>query len=309
MGPGLVESLIRYSINNEDREFLDFVRSSNSNGRWLISSDFCMDDPTYSTRTCAVSLIPLDEHPQDISDRIKLAIPKDLKKTKSVDPRTIEVFKDRRMFHFVFILEGHRNIISTGDEPAKLAAIRSYISGMVDALKRMNCPSDILKPFKKLLQESKANNFNYSLFSDMVAVSAILSFISAALIRHGASLIGLFPDRDRMTEWCDAIYSDLVNLYVGGVLELVDNKKYAYEIKRAAITNGQGKGAWFDSFVRLPDYLAGVVAGWDVDTNTISSDKRATVFMENIVDAKNIIVLRLLFDGELHLERVVANRR
>lgn len=308
MGPGLTEALIRYSINNEDAGFLDFIRNSKSNGRWLVSSDFCLNDKTYLTRSCAVSLIPLDEHPQDISDRIKLAIPKDLKKTKNVEPRTIETFKDPRMFHFVFILDGHRNIISTGDESAKLEAARNYVTDMVGSLKRMNCPPAILKPFKKLLQESKAKGFNYSLLSDIVAVSAILSFISAALVRQGAELIGLFPDRDRITEWCDAIYSDLVQLYVGGVLELVDSKKYAYEIKRAT-TNKQGGEAWFDSLVRLPDYLAGVVAGWDVDRNSINGDKRAEVFMENIVDAKNIIVLRLVYDGKLHVERIVANRR
>ncbi|WP_460106702.1 hypothetical protein [Pseudomonas sp. S3_E04] len=303
MGPTITEGLLRDFIAEENSAFLSFIENSKSHGRWLISSDFCMDDPTYSTKTCAVSIIPLDEHPQDISDRIGSAIPKDLKKTKVITSETIELFKDERMFHFVFILSGHREIISQSSELEKLEATRAYILKIVDFLKEKNCPPTILKPFKSLLEKSKAKKFNVDLFSDMIAISSILGFISAALIRQGANLIGLFPDRDCVTDWCDGIYSDFVQMYVGGVLESVEGKSYQYEIKRAI------NGSWLDSFVRLPDFLAGVIAGWDLANNTIIGDKREKLFMANIVDAKNIKLIHLLYDGEFHLEHVTATGR
>lgn len=245
----------------------------------------------------------MNEHPQDISDRIKTAIPKDLKATKTIESRTIELFKDERMFHFAFILENHREILSSTSNLNKLDAARVYVRSLIDFLVEKGCPPTILIPFKKLLQESKAKSFNFNLLSDLIIISAILSFISAALIRQGAELVGLFPDRDRMTEWCDALYSDLIQMYVGGALELIDQQKYTYEITRS------DNGSWFDSFVRLPDFLAGVVAGWNVNSNTISSEKREKIFMETIVDAKNISILRLTFDKVLYLEKIAALRR
>jgi hypothetical protein len=97
--------------------------------------------------------------------------------------------------------------------------------------------------------------------------------------------------------------------YVSGVLQLIDSTNYNYEIKRAIPSPHGTKGNWYDDFVRLPDYIAGVVAAWDIDGNFLGNDKREKLFMENIVDSNNVVIFRVIYDGMLHIEHVSAARR
>jgi hypothetical protein len=176
---------------------------------WLLAADFCLDDKGMINNTCAISLIPIDEEPSGIVSRIKSAIPKDLKKTRDITKEIIEALGDKRTFHFVFVLDGHRKIF--GDPNIRQESATKYVQDMCSTLTQMGCPPKIYKPFKKLLQESKAKSFNVSLLADTLVFSAMISFVTACLIREsGAKLIGLFPDRDKIIEWCDGVYSDLV---------------------------------------------------------------------------------------------------
>ncbi|BAQ79815.1 putative uncharacterized protein [Pseudomonas sp. St29] len=112
-----------------------------------------------------------------------------------------------------------------------------------------------------------------------------------------------------MTSWCDGVYSDFVQLYIAGVLEKHKEQTSCYEIKKAVPAATQNNGTWYDDFVRLPDYLAGVIAKWDIDSNIIDSEKQKSFFINNIVDAKNIATIRITFDRELLIEKIIAKRR
>ena len=308
MGPSVTEMLLRTTINNQEEELSSFLQKHNE-GQWILAADFCLDDNDYYNNTCAITILPLNEDPRDISERIAKAIPKDIKKTQSIDPSTLELLRSEEVFHFVFLLEGHRGAIGAASEDSRLQANREYVQKMVSDLIAAGCPPVNLKPFKRLLEASKAKSFNFRLMADLVAISSLLAFVAALLVRNGAIAVWLFPDRDKITEWCDGVYSDLVQNYISGVLSVVDEKVYDCEIKRAIPSPADGKNSWIDSFVRMPAYMAGVVAGWNIENNLITSEKREIIFINNIVDSKNVILLRLCFDKGLSIEKIAVSRK
>ncbi|WGO91852.1 hypothetical protein QCD61_19340 [Pseudomonas viciae] len=237
------------------------------------------------------------------------AIPTDLKRAPHVGADALDLFKNSRLFHFVFLLKGHREAIGAGSGQTKLSAHRSYLEAAVKLLSEAGYPKVMLKPFRKLLELSKVKTFNLKLMSDLVLVSAILAAITAMLVKNNAKIVWLFPDRDKITEWCDGIYSDLVQNFVPGILAVTDLGKRNYEIKRAVPAAFDGRFSWIDAFVRLPDYMAGTVAGWHVENGVINTDKREMVFMHSIVDAKNVAIFRLCFEPDLYLEKIVVARK
>lgn len=76
-------------------------------------------------------------------------------------------------------------------------------------------------------------------------------------------------------------------------------------------TPNAGKDAmWFDEFIRLPDYIAGILAAWNLKSNLIpgENDKYSTLATEVIADSKNTAVFLLRYAGEFRSRRIVFNR-
>lgn len=252
----------------------------------------------------AITVCPSFEHPEKLAARIKESMPKDLKSISSVSDKAIELIRDERFFHFVFVVEGRHRMF--GEQSEGLAKARIFCEETVGFMKAIHARRENVKPFNILLQKSKEKLFNVKLLSDMVLFSSMVSSINCMLVNSvGAELIGVFPDRDSITQWCDSVYSKFVDNYSAGVLWLVEQSPFHCVIKRGVPSGQEVKKNWYDDFVRLPDYMAGVVATWDIRSGEVGGGKHQVLFMENIVGASNASILRIGFDGrDMHLDNV-----
>ncbi|BBT15094.1 hypothetical protein WP8S17C03_11430 [Metapseudomonas otitidis] len=309
MGPGIAEYFYKNFAEFEDLRFSDFLKRNSGFKSWWLFSDFCIGDKDKPNDTFAISICPAFEHPEVLVERIKGAIPQDLKKTRDIEEAATEFLKDGRMFHFVFVVEGRKYFF--GETPdSRLNKSRLFCQQAFDLLVEFKAPKDVLKPFRQLLQESKAKSFNFNLLTNVVLFSSMMSFLNCMLINHaGAKLIGMFPDRDKIESWCSSIYSHLIDNYTQGVLELVEGRSFDYTLKRGVPSDQNVKNNWYDEFIRVPDYMAGVVASWDIDLGTIGEGKHELLFMRNIVDSENVTVLRVKFDDSMIMEEVRASRK
>ena len=67
---------------------------------------------------------------------------------------------------------------------------------------------------------------------------------------------------------------------------------------------------WFDEYIRLPDYIAGILAAWDISTNQLPEGKEKYIQLaEDVVaDSKNMVVLKIRYDDAVQCSRIVFNR-
>lgn len=62
----------------------------------------------------------------------------------------------------------------------------------------------------------------------------------------------------------------------------------------------------FDELIRIPDYLAGTLADFDVSSNKFSKDKYDTILLNSLVNSRNQAVIYVTGKGnELLCKRLV----
>lgn len=289
--------------------FRDFLEQNPSVTKWHISADFCLHDEDRPNNVFAFSIIPYDAMFDEIKDEIQKSIPRDWKKSKIISPEVIKFLHDKRRFHFAFILPLAPQVFYNGDGSDPLAIARESVSMIVNALIKQDRPGDSLRRLRALKQESQANRFNVELLSDLFLLSDFFCFITLILARERRiEMVGWLPDRDKMTTWCEGVVFDVG---VQNLIGLAEHFSIAIPDGGPLIavpTPDAGKEAmWYDELVRLPDYVAGVLAAWNFETNKIPADrdKYRVMAQDFAAFAENIMVFKVRYDTGFQSGRIV----
>ncbi|WP_139794282.1 hypothetical protein [Chromobacterium violaceum] len=127
-----------------------------------------------------------------------------------------------------------------------------------------------------------------------MALTSILAAILAFYLSKETSCkkIIWFPDRDKIHDAFSKISFDLfeINHWVLCLQELPKEK-----IPRIgfAIDEGSESRLWFDTLIRLPDFIAGTVASWCLETNLTSREKHARVLEQVVADNLHCILIMI----------------
>lgn len=287
--------------------------------KWMISADFALHDPARPLDCMSFTLLPYDRWPDEISADINAALPKDLKHSKELPPAAAAWLRDSRRFHIVVTMnKDHRTVFyntpNTAEEPipAALDVAREHIELSINALFEQP-DTETTKRFKKLRQEARAKNFNVGLLSNIWLLGFFFAMITAIIGRDRQSeIVGWFPDRDDMTNWCDGIWQDYAfntskQLAQAFDIDLSRTKTTAGAPDRS----GSKEEMWFDYMIRSADWFAGAIATWNRETNQTSGDQpKYRQMLEDVVaDADNIIVLHGdLRHGTAQFRRIVVQK-
>jgi hypothetical protein len=68
----------------------------------------------------------------------------------------------------------------------------------------------------------------------------------------------------------------------------------------------EGKSLWCDAFLRVPDYIAGTVSGWNIEENTVPSAKYLQVLANGIAGNRYFHLMRVLISHEKDLISAAA---
>lgn len=128
----------------------------------------------------------------------------------------------------------------------------------------------------------------------------LFCFVTLLLARERTvEIVGWLPDRDKMTTWCEGVIFDLGIENLIGVAEHFNITIPADGPLIALPTPDATHDAmWFDELIRLPDYVAGILAAWDFETNEIpgDKDKYRVMAQEFAASAENIMVFKVRYD-------------
>lgn len=99
-----------------------------------------------------------------------------------------------------------------------------------------------------------------------------------------------------MTTWCDGVIYDIAAESVHGLAQRLGIRlpKSAPIIAGPTPASSQAvEVMWFDEFVRLPDYIAGVLAAWNFKKNEFPDEQEKFVVLAEqvIATARNMAIL------------------
>ena len=126
-------------------------------------------------------------------------------------------------------------------------------------------------------------------------------------------MIGWFPDRDNMTNYCDHIWADYALWNAQSFAECfeVDMRGTQCPIG-VPDRSGPKERMWFDYMIRAADWLAGAVGAWDRVNNLIPGEhlKYRQMLEEVITDANNIVILHFdITDTGMQFRRILPTRK
>jgi hypothetical protein len=291
---------------------VDFRRFLDVNPRvtkWFISADFCLHDRDRPNDVFAFSVIPFDDIFESLKAEIRTAIPKDWKKSKNILPAALEFLADKRRFHIAFVFQQPPAVFDNGVNSDARAVARESISLTVDEMIAQGRTKESMRRLSVLMQESKAKAFNVELLADLYVLNDLFCFVTLLLARErNVEIVGWLPDRDKMTTWCEGVLFDIGVEHLAGVAAHYGLKVPEGGPRIAVPTPDAGHDAmWFDEFIRLPDYIAGILSAWNLQTNEIpgDKDKYRVMAQEFAATAENVMVFNIRYASHFQAGRIV----
>jgi hypothetical protein len=315
--------------------FQTFLTCNAGVTKWFISADYCLHDSTRPSNVFAFSVIPYNDHFDQLKADIRAGLPKDLKQTKAISAAAKRLLCDPMRFHFAFLLKSPPKIFYDGDGSKPIDLARACIDRTLVEMVAHGRSSETLELIKRLKREAQARSFNLKLLADMFLLSHLFSFVTLALARDNpASVIGWMSDRDKMTDAFGGVLWVIANENVLGLAErfgvIIPDKSPniavptppaavdAAAIGEVATVPGEAAQAetqaaptenpmWFDEFIRIPDYIAGALAAWDLHSNILppSHPKYVELAEDVIATANNMAVITLRYTHEFQSARMV----
>lgn len=169
--------------------FRDFLMRRQGVTKWMIVSDYCLHDPSRPEDAIAFSIVPYDDWLPDIMDRLRSALPRDIKSTTNIPKATIEYLRQPHLFHIGIVLDKHRSFFTNGPGSNELIIARESIKLDSEETVAKGRDAGRIARIKSLQQASLANGFNVSLMSDLALLAVLYPFVSLLLVRESKPTI------------------------------------------------------------------------------------------------------------------------
>jgi hypothetical protein len=262
----------------------------------------------------AFTVIPYDAWPAEIERDVNEALPKDLKKSKDLDDEAIEWLRDPHRFHIAITVHDRPAVFWNGPGSVPLTIAREYIANTLTNAVNAGAPQETIAHIKKLKQEAQAKAFKVGLLANIWLLAVWFAVLTILIGRERrADIIGWFPDRDDMTNYCDHIWYDftLWNTQLFAQTFSVDMTATSCPTGTPDRSGGKER-MWFDYMIRAADWITGAVAAWDRKRNLVPGDQRKYVRMlEHVLpSADNIVILHLdMTESGMQFRRIVVARK
>jgi hypothetical protein len=257
-----------------------------------IYSDYCINAASKFNNVASFTLAPSWTANPEMVELFAKKMPKDIKKTRAINGNIIEVLTNQSFFHITFILADTSGTLHASGHSEQELAINSMDS-VIEMIQMwiQNQPEgkekfeEQIKRFKSAKYELKKKTANLQLFR-LVGIIALFAAYLAFLLSRESEIktITWFSDRDKITESFNGICFVLFenNHYALCLGEMDESKTPRTGV--GIDDSGESK-LWFDSLIRIPDYLAGTIASWKLDEHFTPMKKHTDlllgVFAEN----------------------------
>jgi hypothetical protein len=164
-----------------------------------------------------------------------------------------------------------------------------------------NGQQKVIMAFERLKERAKANNFNAQLMSTIVIATVLAAFCAIILAQERKiEIVGWFPDRDSITTSYERIAEHMFAVDFSAFCQRhnIDERPITTMIGRPEPDAAKAKQTWYDELVRIPDFLAGPLAGWHYKKNLVTGRQKYADILQGAVADNPYLITLLLTDGE-----------
>jgi hypothetical protein len=291
---GLVDMLLSTFGMGAIEEFRRFLAGHPLVTKWIVATDFVIGEPQAASDAYAYTFFPYDAEIQELKDRIVRLVPKDFKKIKTVKPELGEFFRSGDTFTICLLTPKKYRI--AGD----IDAVRRGLDATLRMMRNWNdagAQTEIIRAFERLQEKAKANNFSAQLMSTTMIATVLAAFCAIVLARERAiEIVGWFPDRDDITTSHERIAEYMFGANFSAFCQRhgIDERPIKTTIGRPEPDVANPRRGWYDELVRIPDCIAGPLAGWHYKRNlAVGRQKYAEILQGAVADNPYITILLL----------------
>lgn len=285
----------------------DFLAQTNYCPRWMLYSDYCLDDRSKPNDVITYVLVPYlgEEQYKEMDDTIHNTQSSDIKKVRSVNTEFMEYLKSKGWFSFSFILDERKNLLGNS-HTERVDNVRQILDEIKQGVLRWKKNAKDKEPIdyydeviKKLDVElsSLSPKSNIKEMMDILLITLLGAYCSAMILKRLPQLeiFGWFPDRDSINEACNQIAFPMFHV-------LQYNHMGGTQYQFVTTVPDNTVKPFYDNYNRIADYICGTLADYDLQQNVVSKDKFSEVLKGLVADNEHIKIYRLsVVDGQTHL--------
>jgi len=269
-----------------------YLKLNGNQNKFCIYSDYCLDDVKKPNKVASFTIAPMGTALPEATEEITIALPKDIKKSKMISGKGVDLLVNKSFFHINFIIKDTSGILYSENKTSQkvilealdetINMISSWIDNQPEGAGKFK---EQIKKFKQWQCELKKKSININLTRNILLISMLAAYIAFLLTKYAkAEDIIWFSDRDKIVDSYNRIAYEIFDIcHFGFCDQLGATEPYSnIGIPSPDITSG---ALWFDHLIRIPDYLAGTLASWDISNNEVERIKHdeilKKVFAEN----------------------------
>lgn len=304
-GLGECLAILNSQLESEEMvvEIQQFLEKASKVSKWMLYSDYCLDDPKKPNDVITFVLVPYlnnDEY-QALDNKIKETQPKDMKKSRDVNIDFLSYIKQQAILSFSFIVNGRQLLYGNTEKEQIDAVVKTLesIKKLHETWRDSAENNDVEEYFKEIVQKLKrqvaeiSQRKNVKIHMDILLITLLGAVYTAAILKHLPKLkiFGWFPDRDKTNEACDQIAVPIFNAVQYKCLNSCQYKFLAMVPNSAVVP-------FYDNENRIADIICATVADYNIKANKVSANKFIPVLRGLMADNNMMKVYRLHVENE-----------
>ncbi len=300
----VLEKTFSASIQTDlDLSFFPYVEDDK---RWLCFSDYCVDDKTKPNDVITFTFMPNRNDYELISSHLKLVVPNDIKKVKTISKPFIHFLLKHKLVNFSFVINDREKFFGKDHQELKQAVLlvfeqaknqyKLWIKNEPDKSDHYN---DMIRKLEALIRNIKIGKKLKQIYL-MFLTTYLGGFISSLIVkRTRADSFVWFSDRDAINDVGDLLSVDMFQHFMVRFGEISHCKfGSSYATSRDIL--------FYEEFLRIPDYIAGTIADYNLENNQLSKEKFTFFLKEYMADNNhnNFVFSFRNNDKEIICERI-----
>ncbi len=283
----ILSLLLNETFKNTNKQIENnyFTEELKNVEKWICYSDYCFDDNNKPNNVVTFSILPIVDDIKKLECFIKETAKKDIKKTQTINPKFVKFLNKYPLVNFSFILNDRFKIFGQTHNDRKNRLKKDF-----EATKEMynlwikNQPKK-KKEYKKVIKKINRcielinSNKKIKQLIDIMLISFLGGYCSNIILNklNNLKLYGWFSDRDKLFDIENGLVANFFHNTLHG---LIDDKNFQFGTAIADCNFD----IFYDEFIKIPDYIAGTLADYNMTQNVISKDKFNTMLTDYMGD-------------------------
>lgn len=270
----VIQSTFKKSADNDLEKYLS---ATGNIKKWSCFSDYCFGDKSKPNDVVCFTMIPYIDDFQQLSSHIKSLANVDIKNTRKVNEEFTSFMRNYPLINFSFILNDKKNLFGNDSATIKKSLEltftllkQQYITWAENEPEKKEHYKEVEKKIDRtllLIQDNK----KIKQIIEMVLVTFLGAYVSSIIInKTKAEIFGWFSDRDSLNEVSEMQSIDLFHNYLHGFSNM-----HNFHFVAAPATSKDKP--FYEDLLKIPDYIAGALADYNMQDNLISKDKFNTM--------------------------------